>query len=172
MSRGLAIAIAGVIALSIARADDGQSVHRCVGEHGEIVFSGLPCSSGALPAPGKATAAEQNQLAVMRTCPSSPDALRNVVADALARRDANALAGLMRWEGVGGGEARQRLRELSDLSRQPLLGIDFDSESGDVAAPESAPSSLRVRTGSGDSGGVREHEFHVTATNGCYWLDW
>ena len=62
----------------------------------------------------------------MHTCPASEDALRTLIADAFTRRDANALAGVMRWEGVGGSAARQRMRELSEMTERPLLGIDID----------------------------------------------
>ncbi len=43
-------------ALPLAAQDGGgQSVHRCVGQHGEIVFSGLPCAeNGATDMAAKA----------------------------------------------------------------------------------------------------------------------
>jgi hypothetical protein len=152
---------------------EGQSVHRCIGAQGEIVFSGLPCgTTGATDAPSPAPPDTARSIAA--ACPASADALRTLIADALARRDANAIAGVLRWDGVGGAEARRRLRELAELATRPLLGIDLDG-SGEAAAADpdaSPPAALTVRTGSGDDGGTREHEFRISASGGCYWLDW
>lgn len=107
-------------------------------------------------------------------CPATADALRALIAEALARRDANAIAGVLRWDDVGGAEARRRMRELAELAMRPLLGIDLDV-SGEAAAADpdaSPPAALTVRTGSGDDGGTREHEFRISTSSGCYWLDW
>jgi hypothetical protein len=83
------------------------------------------------------------------------------------------MAGILRWRGVGGATANSRLRTLRDLVRQPLLAIDGN----DTAAVSddddaNAVGGLLVRTGGGDSGGVREHAFGVSVEGGCYWLSW
>lgn len=155
-----------------------QRVHRCVGQHGEIVFSGLPCSgeSAAIAgvsaiADGATTAPLPQQAAVSAACPASREELRERIAAAIARRNANGFASLLRWNGIGGGGANSRMRELRDLTQRPLLTID----DGDAAADEAKPAAadgLRVRTGSGAEGGVREHAFGVSAGAGCYWLEW
>jgi hypothetical protein len=114
---------------------DGQSVHRCIGEHGEITFSGLPCT-GATAAPVGANGASANatisngspQYSAGAACPATLDALRDAIAAAFARRDANAIAGIVRWDGVGGGAARERMRDLAALIASPLLGIDIQSD--------------------------------------------
>jgi hypothetical protein len=170
---GVCLAIACASSWATARAE-GQSVHRCIGAQGEIVFSGLPCgAAGATDAPASAPPDIERSMAAP-VCPASTDALRTLIAQALARRDANAIAGVLRWDGVGGAEARRRLRELSELATRPLLGIDVDG--GDEAAAgepaASLPAALTVRTGSGDDGGTREHEFRISTSGGCYWLDW
>jgi len=149
----------------------GQTVHRCVGQHGEIVFSGLPCAeNGATDVAAKAATGADVPAAFPSTCPASRDELRERISIAIGRRDSNALAGLLRWSGVSGGAAKSRLRELAELTQRPLLGID-SGDSGDSAAA-SGDDALRVRTGSNDSGGVREHTFNVAADTGCYWLTW
>ena len=116
-------------------------------------------------------------------CPASVETLRTLIAEALARRDANAIAGVMRWDGVGGAAARQRMREITELAARPMLGIDASGRRGPVQAapdaPEDAeivqpapPTTLLVRTGSSEDGGSREHEFGIIHSEGCYWLDW
>ncbi len=137
-----------------ARAEGGQTVHRCAGQHGEIAFSGLPCTSGA------GTAPDIEPALAARSCPQSGAELRDRVVVAIARRDPNMLAGMLRWGGVGGAAAGSRLQSLRKLAAQPLLAID-DVDAG-----------LRVRTGSGSSGGVQEHRFGVSVAAGCHWLTW
>ena len=140
------------------QAQDGQAVHRCAGRHGEIVFSGMPCRAAPEALGGLATPAAPAPAA--DSCPASDAELRERVAAAVARRDPNALAGLMRWQGVGSAAAAQRLRSQRQLAQKPLLAIE-----GDAAT-------LRVRTGSGDDGGVRELLFGTESANGCRWLAW
>jgi hypothetical protein len=162
------------------------AVYRCIGEHGEISFSGTRCTgaSAAIPSdPNAPTAIAPEGARAKNTCPATAEALRDVVAEAFARRDANTLAGVMRWDGVGSGAAISRMRELADLTARPLLGIDVDtaSRSEPTSDPdESAPRNARrdsddamliVHTGSLD-GGPSEHEFRLMPEGGCYWLDW
>jgi len=161
------------------------NVHRCIGEHGEIAFSETRCASGReiagttdtdlTPTTPSTRRAPDPRTPTSPTCPATPDALRDRIAEAFARRDANTLAGVMRWEGVSGGAANARMRELVDLTQQPLTGVELGGEAieaslGDQPAPPPA-TLVTVRTG-GLASGVSEHEFHVTQSGGCYWLDW
>jgi hypothetical protein len=175
-------------ACALAHAD-GQTVHRCIGAQGEIVFSGLPCGTPA-PTVGQASSSSPfGRTTSAVNCPASVETLRALIAEALARRDANAIAGVMRWDGVGGAAARQRMREIAELAARPMLGIDtmggelpVDVPAGSTAqegdeAPRPMPettsaTTLTVRTGSSEDGGSREHEFGVVHSDGCYWLDW
>lgn len=153
----------------------GQPVHRCVGGHGEIVFSGMPC------APGQAvdgTPVEPAGAAIApagASCPASREELRDRIANAIALHDANALAGLLRWRGVDATTAGGRLRVLRELVRRPLLALDADT--GETDAPADAGHAgtdddfLDVRTGGGPDG-VREQHFGVNVEGGCYWLSW
>lgn len=152
---------------------NGQRVHRCAGQHGEIVFSGFACgatdaaSASLTPSPTAAA------LSAADSCPASQQELRERIVAAIARHDPNALAGMLRWRGVGGATANDRLRTLRDLVRHPLLAIDGD---GGAAVSDdndtNAAGGLLVRTGGGDSGSVREHAFGVSIESGCYWLVW
>ena len=142
-----------------AQQQDGQSIHRCAGRRGEIVFSGVPCTAAPEAIGGIATPAAA-AVPAADSCPANDTELREHVAAAIARHDPNALAGLMRWQGMGSAAATQRLRSLRQLAQKPLLAIE-----GDAGA-------LRVRTGSGDDGGVRELTFGTESANGCRWLAW
>lgn len=143
-----------------AQAQVGQSIHRCAGKHGEIVFSGVPCTAALEAVGGIAAGAAAMAPPAPDSCPANDAELRERVAAAIARRDANALAGLMRWHGIGSAAAAQRMRDLRQLAQKPLLAIEDDA------------GGLRVRTGSGDGGGVREVAFGVESANGCRWLAW
>jgi len=171
VARSITGLFATLLALPLAAQDGGgQTVHRCVGQHGEIVFSGLPCAENrAAGVAAKAATATDMPAAFPSTCPVSRDELRDRISIAIGRRDSNALAGLLRWSGVSGGAAKSRLRELAELTQRPLLGID----TGDGTEAGRGDDALRVRTGSNESGGgVREHTFNVAAETGCYWLTW
>jgi hypothetical protein len=137
--------------------DQGQRVHRCVGQRGEIVFSGLACNEGGLA--GIASAGNASDAPAADSCPASYEELRDRLSEAIARRDANTIAGLLHWRGVDGATANGRLRELRELVRYPLL----DLTSGDR---------LQARTGSNTTGGVHEHSFGVEEDAGCWWLTW
>lgn len=166
------------------------SVHRCIGEHGEIAFSSTRCEGTSPPArssPEAPSTIAHDGARAKTTCPASAEALRDVVADAFSRRDANTLAGVMRWDGVGSGAAGSRMRELADLTARPLLGIDIDAGYGapprdDPDAEPDEPARFPSRRGDDDAmlvvhtgsleGGASEHEFRLTPEGGCYWLDW
>jgi hypothetical protein len=150
--------------------DNGQKVHRCAGHHGEIVFSGLPCTATE-SATAALSAASTTALPAADSCPASREALRDRIVAAIARHDPNALAGMLRWRGVGAAAADSRLRTLRELTRHALLAIDSDAATTDAAESEVA-AGLRVRTGGGDAGGMHEHAFGVSEEGGCFWLVW
>lgn len=167
----IALVVGFSVTLAASAQDDaGQTIHRCVGSHGEIVFSGLPCGTAAPPAGGGAAAAEPEAPAAATACPTSADELRDRIAAAIARHDSNAIAGLLRWRGISGATANARLRALRELTKRPLLAIE-GSSSADVP-PESDADGLLVRTGSNVDSGIAEHAFTVRASEGCYWLEW
>ncbi|MGH8183443.1 MAG: DUF4124 domain-containing protein [Rhodanobacteraceae bacterium] len=160
-----------------------QQVHRCIGAHGEPVFSGEPCGTPA---------AQSNPTAATRTagfggvCAASLRELQQDIAQAFATHDANRLAGLILWRGMDQASARARLQGLSAWLKQPLSGITVDyargppwaaseplppASTGDPAtasnAPAQPPVGFEVATGGGD-GGTRA--FGVTEFGGCWWL--
>lgn len=141
-----------------ASAQDGQRVHRCVGRNGEIVFSGLPCNEDT-SATGSMNGTTQGAPAA-DACATSVAQLRERIAGAIARHDANTIAGALRWRGIGGREANARLAQLRALVREPLLSID-DNGGG-----------FEVKTGSNLDSGVRSAAFGVDSEGGCWWLTW
>ena len=161
------------------------TVHRCIGEHGEIAFSETRCGGGrelgsteiesSSPSTSTTRSVSLPRASTSPTCPASPDALRERITEAFARRDANTLAGVMRWDGVSGGAANARMRELVAFTERPLVGIELGGEAIEASLgdePPPAPATLMtVRTGGLESG-ASEREFRVSASDGCYWLDW
>ncbi len=106
------------------------------------------------------------------TCPRSPAELRDLFANALSRRDTNAITSLVRWEGVGGTEAHERLKEIAELGQRPLIGVELDTDTSFAKDVPEPSGTLTVRTGSTSYGGPREREFRIGVGGGCYWLDW
>jgi hypothetical protein len=170
----LSIAAASAAADPSVLPRDGQKVHRCVGLHGEIVFSGDACAATEAAAGGVSGSAASSPIPAADSCPATAAELRERVVAAIARHDPNAIAGLLRWRGVGSGAARSRLRALRDLAKHELLAIDSsdDAASADSEGAAAPTDGLRVRTGGGDTGGVHEQSFGIEAEGGCYWLVW
>ena len=170
---------------SLAHAQHAQPVYRCIGVHGEPVFSGQPCGT---PAPAPGTSASVQGAGFSAVCAASPEALRQAIAGAFAARDVNQLAGLILWRGMDQGSARTTLRSLAAWLKQPLTGVAFtraadppfaDTHSGpppvttsgepagtsSVAA--SPPTGFDVSTG-GVDGTTRD--FGLVESGGCWWL--
>lgn len=95
-------------------------IYRCIGAHGEPVFSGQPCGTPAPVNPGVAGARGEGFGAV---CAASPQALRQAIADAFTAHDVNRMAGLILWRGMDQASARATLRHLAEWLKQPLAGI-------------------------------------------------
>jgi hypothetical protein len=146
-------------------------VYRCIGAHGEPVFSGQPCGTPATPA----VDATGNGFGT--ACAASPQALRQAITDAFATADVNRLAGLILWRGMDQSTARSALRALAEWLKQPLTGIAIASANGppfDGAPPPPAvstnaavppPDAFEISTA---DGGTRE--FGVTEVGDCWWL--
>lgn len=170
---------------SLAHAQTAQPVYRCIGAHGEPVFSGQSCGT---PAPAAGTNAPAQGTGFSAMCAASPEALRQAIADAFATRDVNQLAGLILWRGMDQGSARTTLRSLAAWLKQPLTGIAFtrtagppfaDTDSGpppvtSSGEPASAssvtalpPTGFDVSTG-GVDGTTRD--FGLIESGGCWWL--
>lgn len=155
-------------------APTGQAIHRCIGAHGEIVFSGQACASGTATNAQSPSVDPTAPAAPTDACPTSREALSDRIRSAIARHDPNALGGLLRWRGVSASAANSRLRSLRDLVQRPLLAMDAgdnDDATGDASA-NTTGDAVRVRTGSNERDGVREHRFGVDVEGTCYWLVW
>lgn len=169
----------------LAHAQHTQPVYRCIGPHGEPVFSGQPCGT---PAPAPGTNAPVQGTGFSAVCAGSPEALRQAIAGAFAARDVNQLAGLILWRGMDQGSARATLRSLAAWLKQPLTGIAFTRATGlpladtdpdpPLAATTSEPASASsvtsppptgfdVSTG-GVDGATRD--FGLVESGGCWWL--
>lgn len=168
-----------------AHAQRAQPVYRCIGPHGEPVFSGQPCGT---PAPAPGTSAPVQGTGSGAVCAASPEALRQAIAGAFATRDVNQLAGLILWRGMDQGSARATLRSLAAWLKQPLTGIASTRAAGppfadtnpgpppaaSMGEPASAssaaalpPTGFDVSTG-GVDGATRD--FGLVESGGCWWL--
>ena len=169
----------------LAHAQHVQPVYRCIGVHGEPVFSGQPCG---MPAPASTASAMGLGNASSAVCAGSPQALRQAIADAFTARDVNRLAGLLLWNGMDQASARASMRALADWMKQPLTGIastratgppfaaagssapTVAATAGPAAASSAAalpPTGFDVSTG-GVDGATRD--FGLVESGGCWWL--
>jgi hypothetical protein len=166
---------AHAIWLALALSGNGN-VYRCVGAHGEPVFSGQPCNSSdnrAIAAPVPAPDDGWNG-----ACAASADELRDRVAAAFDSGNVNALGALFLWRGYGTRSAYARMRELRTLLKQPLAGIDLVGPSdwvadtagyGELPAYEPSWLSIDVADNRAD-GALVEHRYALIERDSCVWL--
>ena len=151
-------------------------IHRCIGAHGEPVFSGQPCGN---PAPASSNMAATGN-AFGDVCAASPQALRQAIGDAFTTRDVNRLAGLILWRGMDQASARSTLRSLAEWLKQPLTGIAMASAAGPpfaaaqalpaaTAGAASAPPLRPIGFDISTAGGATR-SFGITEFGGCWWL--
>lgn len=149
-------------------------IYRCIGAHGEPVFSGQPCGN---PVSSSSSAGAMGN-SFGDVCAASPQALRQAIAEAFTTHDVNRLAGLILWRGMDQASARSTLRSLAEWLRQPLSGIaiaraagpPFDGSSpatsvGAVPAAMQPPTGFEISTADGAT-----RDFGVTEFGGCWWL--
>jgi hypothetical protein len=170
-----------IIALLLCAPLAHAQIYRCIGVHGEPVFSGEACAPGASPRSAGDIAARSGGFTA--ACATSPGKLRKATAEAFDTHDANRLAGLIVWRGVDQTLAQATLRAFTVWVQQPLAGIALayangppDAHAGAVsgghAADATGPasgqlSSIEISTG-GDDGSTRD--FGVLRFGGCWWL--
>ncbi|HEX5961187.1 MAG TPA: DUF4124 domain-containing protein [Rhodanobacteraceae bacterium] len=150
-------------------------VYRCIGAHGEPVFSGQPCGA---PAPPPVTGAAGSNFGGV--CAASPEELRQSLAQAFSGHDVNRLAGFILWQGMDQASARVTLQSLAAWLQQPLTGIATAYATGPplmasapppVAGPtgtasaSAPPIGFEVATGDGAT-----RDFGISEFGGCWWL--
>jgi hypothetical protein len=128
-----------LLSILLCAAVDAQVVHRCRDANGVTLFTDRPCHShGATPIaapqalPGTVVA---RGITLHRRphgdipdaalgCPAlDPPQLLDRMQDALIRRDLNALAGLVAWDGAGRQQAERVLRDLQSLIDSHARGL-------------------------------------------------
>lgn len=153
-----------------------SAIHHCVSADGSPVFTDQPCDSIASLKLGAITPDTRH------ACPATRGDLRRRVAAAFGERDANALAGLMLWDGYVDNDAVREVARLQQAMQRPFLGVvdatgPPSPASATVIAPASASSSPAADHGAlvVHLGGVRPDpgaflRFAIKARAGCLWL--
>ncbi|KGI77120.1 DUF4124 domain-containing protein [Oleiagrimonas soli] len=175
-----------LVLLTLASVCHAQSaVHHCVSADGTPVFTDQPCGSMQAARIG---AVQPSSSRTEHACPATREALRQRVAAAFVAHDANALAGLMLWQGYGDVEAVQEVARMHRLMQHPLLNV---TDGADTSPPSAQPLSAMPPVPDADVdttidvmpdddlevhlGGVEAREsgpvrFQVVTRAGCYWL--
>lgn len=167
------------------------AIHRCVAADGTPVFTDQPCSSLDATIAATVTAGDTRSAEPGGICPMTPAALKTRVAAAFNAGDANALAGLMLWQGYGRSAAVAGMRRLQSLVREPLVGFGDAADTDDAGTPTLPTSppfadnadtasnasegnddanTLTLRLGGVDDGSGNQASFGIVPRAGCLWL--
>lgn len=161
---------AWALGTSLAMAGQQATVHRCIGNHGEIAYSGQPCASmGNSVAPRPDNAGYRN---FFQHCAVTKDDLIDRVAAAFDTGDVNLFGGLFLWRGMGSRNAYRQMSKLNELLQKPLIGIDLVSARGSAWRPPrpGSPQTLALLTAAAPGTAPTERRFSVVHRDGCLWL--
>lgn len=178
--------LAGMVVWPMPEA--GAQVRRCVGPDGGTVYTDRACTSiGATSSPQDPP---RGQAAPYRGgCQRQLRGLIQEMSHAIHSRDTNRLVTLYHWRGLSQSGGYRILDRLDAIAQRPLLDItaqrpaqarvadtggQFSSwvSARDIptAAPERAPTSLRVdQTGPGGTG-ASQTVFSLHRHLGCWWV--
>lgn len=179
---------------AVALGGDALAIERCVGEHGEAMFT--QSCPGTVAAPRQRPSRQGTAVAVAASaggfCARTPQQLEQQVRSALATRNGIRLSGLALWRGVPAraarGEARELLKLLKAGSASVALeaasmypahdphehdGYEHDSYGRDSAPTARTPGSALVVMPVTERQGFTHSEqlrFDIVRDHGCYWL--
>lgn len=166
--------------------DASAQVRRCTGPDGGTIYTDRSCESVGAVASTARPGAVTSQLPRI-SCQRNLRGLIQELGFAIHQRDTNRLAGLYHWTGVSHRGGYQILQRLDTIAQRPLLDITAQRPAQTVAqthhgftgwvsardiptaAPERAPTSLRVLQ-SGAGGGSLQTVFGLRRHLGCWWV--
>jgi len=125
--RLLVVALIFVFAF-VALPARAAGVHRCIGAHGDAIFTDQPCEDiGAVvrPEPVPAFGATNPQRVHAHDCARTVDDLRRGLEAALAAHDVNRIAGFYQWAGIGSEESALLLKRLQEIANRPLTAVNL-----------------------------------------------
>jgi hypothetical protein len=185
----------GLITLAaLAVGGDALAIQRCVGEHGEAMFT--QSCPGTVAAPRQRPSRQGTAVAVAVSavgfCARTPQQLEQQVRSALATRNGIRLSGLALWRGVPARAARGEARELLQLLKAGSASVALEATSNYPAhepyehdryeqdgyeqdpptptrpqAPALVVMPVTERQGFTHSEQLR---FDIVRDHGCYWL--
>ncbi|MDE2408324.1 MAG: hypothetical protein KGL91_10750 [Xanthomonadaceae bacterium] len=145
----LRLAIACLPCLLLWSAGAQAQVKRCTLPDGSAIYTDRQCADiGARerlppPAPAGATGAVITRRSV---CARSPQDLADALAQALQSGDANRIAALYDWTGMGSSTANAVLDRLQTLAERNLLDVQLQYSGADTAE-DTAPQRFDERSG-------------------------
>ena len=179
-----ALAIAAVCLPAGASAQ----VRRCTGPDGGTIYTDRACSAvGAITSaprqrPGQSTLPRIG-------CQRQLRGLIQELSFAIDQRDTNRVAGLYHWQGLSQSGGYQILERLDAIAQRPLVNITAQRPARTVvaqerggftgwvsardiptAAPERAPTSLRIDQTGASGGGTVTTVFGLRRHLGCWWV--
>jgi hypothetical protein len=169
----------------VALPANAEGVHRCIGAHGDAVFTDQRCEDiGAVvrpePAPPFGSASTQRVHVHVHDCARSTNDLHDGLEAALAAHDVNRLAAFYQWAGISSAESADILKRLQAIADRPLAMVHLvrPHEPTDAngfqtvasARPSGAVAIELVQTRSSNDPSPVRTGFALTAYMGCWWI--
>ncbi|MBE2211132.1 MAG: hypothetical protein IAE66_05945 [Xanthomonadaceae bacterium] len=165
-----------------------QQIRRCTGSDGRTVTTDKPCAAiGAVDRiPRPASAGGYLRRPTRAVCARNVDELSYEITSAIDLNDANRLAGVYHWAGMGGEQAYQVMSRLETVVKKPLADIgpvgggvdaepawreDAEGNLVPVYAKPRAPTGLKIEqlAARGDARTTRT-VFGLRRYMGCLWI--
>lgn len=166
----------------------GAQVRRCTGPDGGTIYTDRSCQSvGAIASTARPGAGASRLPRI--SCQRDLRGLIQELGFAIHQRDTNRLAGLYHWQGLSHRGGYQILDRLDAIAQRPLIDITAQRPAQAVsahaqrgfsgwvsardiptAAPERAPTSLRVDQSGASGGGTVQTVFGLRRHLGCWWV--
>lgn len=166
--------IAALIVLAAFQNAYAQHMHRCLGAHGEPVFSDRPCDASHADATAASSMGHVDAASTLirGRCAASTEELRDLVIAAMHARDTIAFSGLILWTQGGAKSVRAQLGTLAMLTQEPLQSAELDLATDSERSPSGEQHSLLLRTlrNAERVPQMAETRYALINRDGCWWL--
>ena len=165
--------IAALLVLAPFQKGYAQDMHRCLGAHGEPVFSDRPCNAANAGATSQGSVGHVDAASALirGRCAASTEELRGLVITAMQARDTIAFSGLILWGDGAAKSVRAQLSTLATLTQEPLQSVELELATASQGLPFGEQHALLLRTlrNADRVPQMAETRYALINRDGCWW---